>query len=186
MNQDTQETPKKPRKRKSIDGKTNNPLALRILKGEVEQVLDANMNYKYRLTIEIPLDRYYKRGEISGDQYDAGERLYIDHCLAFAERSILERIIEGGGRHNGPEDRRTAADRFQKVMIAIGRISAWLARRVVVEGRFLDAVHDEFGWAKKNTGMDRLKEALDEIAIAYDEMDNYERKRREKTLASGL
>lgn len=174
MNLETQ-TKKPSSNRRAVDGRTMNPLAMRVRRGEVKEI-----HGRYHITVDIPLLKYYREGSISIDQRVIGERLYVDHCIAFMERSLLARVIEGAGSINGEEDKRTAADRFQKVMAAIGRISSWLARKVIIDGKMLRDVHDDFGWARDNTGMDRLRETLDEIIIAYDELDKYERKRREK------
>lgn len=134
---------------------------------------------KIAYVINHPLDFHHSRGEINDEQHRAGCKLFNDWSVSHNHRNTLAVL---GGEIGVPiyqidfENPHTAMERYMRAMKFLNKISKTLALQVCIEGRSLTQVRGIFSWSKRNTGLDRLKETLDDLADFYEqEWRDYQR-----------
>ncbi len=129
--------------------------------------------------INHPLDYHHSRGEISDEQHRAGCKLFNDYSISHCHRNTLMLLgVESGApiHQINFENPHTAMERYMRAMKVLNRISKTLAQQICIEGKNLSQVRGVFSWSKRNTGIDRLKEMLDDLQDFYeDEWRAYQR-----------
>lgn len=144
------------------------PTAERMAKGDMHiEGTERKLHFK---AMNWPLDRYHKRGEITDDQHRAGARIFRDWSLSHAHKG-QGALWEG---HRGrPHTTDTPLSHFENCRRALEALtdkSRRLVERVAIEGYSLPAIHAELQFSPRNTGMDRLREALDDLHEYYDRL----------------
>ncbi len=134
---------------------------------EIEMIGEGSK--KRARVLNHPLDRYYVRNEITLDQYRAGCTLFRDYSVSHVNKNTLSLLGAQSGVYVNIDfdNPHTAFERYMRAVKTLSLVSRLLAFRVCIEGRSLKEVHSSFGWRKKNTGIDRLGETLDELARFY-------------------
>lgn len=156
--------------------------AIRQERGEL--VVENNIA---RVKKKQPLDDYFEKGLINGQQFVAGYQLQVDHAVAFGNRSILGTISELRSRGlNVPEDKMSAIDRYNRVSRQLSRESYQVAYQVLIECKSLAEIRGIMRWSSTNSGMDRLRETLDDIDEYYFELRRRQRQIEERKQEEGV
>ncbi len=116
------------------------------------------------------LEFYKNRKIISLRQFGAGDRFFKDYEISHATPSYL-------GKEPGNDSTKTpqkcaenavsAYESYHSAISAVGRVSGQILQHVCVEGKMMDSFVDVMGWNQRNTGIDRLREALDDLYDYY-------------------
>ena len=116
-----------------------------------------------------PLDYYYSQKFITFKQYRAGCSIFHDYQVSHATKNSFSLIGEDKIDFTPLGDTQsTSLDRYMKAMKGLNKISRTLVTKVCLEGYFVKQVLEGFMWAKGNSGMDRFKESLDDLADFYE------------------
>lgn len=134
-----------------------------------------------RVESRHPLDIYRKcKNPITRDQHRAGMRLFRDYESSHVTINIFS--VLGLTRQKGTwktsdssEGKMSAYDRFMSATMAMNFISRKLLLLVCVHGHMLPEVRQIMRFTAKNSGLDRLKEALDELAAYYEEPGSHKK-----------
>ncbi len=149
----------------------------RIARGEV--IVENN---HARIKRQHPLHFYENRGDITIEQSYWGGRLVNDYESAHPGRSSAAMLlrVDGISTIDIPINKLTCLDRWNKVYKQMNTISRALTDAVLIEGYFLSEIHHKMGWSKRNSGVDRFCELLDDIKDSYHRLIDYERDRVQK------
>jgi hypothetical protein len=132
---------------------------------------DINLvNKRAYVTHKCALDYYFGRGDISEDQHRAGITIYRDFENSHPGKSSTGSLtnLSSGVSDGSPQWMVLSAyERYNDALLAMGRISRVVISMVCIEGHRMDAVNQRLGWSVRNTGIDRLKEALDDLMEWY-------------------
>ncbi|GEM_PF-3543678 len=154
---------------KNIQAKNDIGTAQRHAKGDVE--LHGSRAYVQQ---QDALSFYLARDIIGKRHYGAGMRLYADFMVAHRSATglvmspddLVGRPPKGSGGRMG-DGRMAAFDSYNHALMAVGKVSARILFNVCIEGKKMPEFIEEFKWNRKNTGVDRMKEALDDLADYY-------------------
>ena len=117
-----------------------------------------------------PLDRYFARKEITGKQYRAGCNYFNDYQISHCSKNSFSLLGEDkiDFVQTDYENQNCALERYMSATKYLNKVSLKLVQKVCIEGYFVKQVLSGFEWAKNNTGIDRFKEALEDLADFYD------------------
>lgn len=117
-----------------------------------------------------PLDYYLSQKFITQRQHRAGCSLFNDYQAAHTTKNSFTTLgMDKIDYTPSPDNQPAALDRYLKAIKALNKISRELAQKVCVEGYFVKQVLTSYSWSKNNSGMDRFKEALDDLADYYED-----------------
>lgn len=117
-----------------------------------------------------PLDMYLNRGDISEDQHWAGCNLFNDYQVSHHHRNALSLLgeIRGVATSVDYDNPHTAFERYMRAIKSLNATSKKIAEQVCIQGYTMAEVRGAFTyWSKRNTGIDRMRETLDELYIFY-------------------
>lgn len=138
----------------------------------LRQHVEVNVvNKRAYVTRESALDHYLKKGLITEEQHQAGSRLFRDYEGSHPGKSAVGMLdnIRSGSKPGDPAWMCIASyDRYNAAMTALGRVSRVIVYMICIESNRMEAVRDRLAWAQRNTGIDRLKEALDDLVEWYE------------------
>lgn len=155
---------------KPIVEKPTDELKQHFAVGE-ETVSERGRKFQRYHVINHPLLYYFSRREIDLSQRNAGLQLAGDYALAHGYRTVFDSLrAELGTAIDGPPDidnPHVARERWRKALKKLNEVSRRLAMEVCIEGKLVSDVRPTFNWNKKNNGMDRFREMLDELHEFY-------------------
>lgn len=144
----------------------------RVARGEV--IVDNNLA---RVKKQHPLTYYEGRGDITIEQAYWGGRLVNDYESSHPGRSSAAMLlrVDGISTIDIPINKLTCLDRWNKIQKRLNPTSKYLVEHVLIEGFYLSDIHPFMGWSKRNSGVDRFCELLDDIGAAYQALIALER-----------
>lgn len=108
---------------------------------------------------------------INASQYRAGCLFYNDWAVSHKFKSTLGSLgltQDMMARAMEISDVHTAYERYARALRTLSKVSKVVATKVCIEGDSLAGIREDMGWAWYNTGIDRLRETLDELAEFYE------------------
>lgn len=146
--------------------------AARFRRNDVEILPGSNKGIEYRAKVQVPIDYYRRRGNITEEQFRAANRLYRDFFLSGQIMPLTVNLDSVGSdcqRAFLPlgEIQRNALDSWRSAITAVdGKIAQLLLLNVCCYGYWLKEVrHIRF---KKRYLMARFKKALDDLIDHYE------------------
>lgn len=140
------------------------------LKNHLPLEIQGDGKRAFAKVLNHPLDYYYAQKFINLTQYRAGCNLFNDYQRSHASKNSFSMLGEDkvDFTQNNHESQITAFERYMKAIKSLNKTSRILAEKVCIEGYFVKQVLTGFNWAKNNSGLDRFKEALDDLADFYE------------------
>lgn len=177
MKKKQRKTTKQANQRPSYSRVNDHGTAERLLRGEV--IVENNLA---RVKRQHPLAYYLNRDDISPEQCYWGQRLVKDYEASHPGRSSAAMLLRVDGicTIHMPINKLTALDRWNKTLSRLNDVSRVIVEYVLVQGFYLSDIHPHMGWSKRNSGLDRLCEVLDEVEKSYREFMDMERDRRKQ------
>lgn len=119
-----------------------------------------------------PLDHYLSREWITGQEYLGGTWIFNDYAASHTFTTIIGRCMDNPHLHGVYTDKDfenpyASGERYRRAMKSLNRVSQTLVTNVCVEGLVLADFIGEMGWTRRNSGIDRLREALADLYAFY-------------------
>jgi hypothetical protein len=120
-----------------------------------------------------PLDHYLAREWITGQEYLGGTWIFNDYAASHQFTTIIGRCMDGNPHLRSEYSAKDFAnpyacgERHRRAMKTLNRVSQTLVQNVCIEGLILADFIGEMGWSRRNSGIDRLREALGDLYAFY-------------------
>jgi len=139
------------------------------LKNHMPLEIQGDGRRAFARVLNHPLDYYHSQKFITIKQYRAGCNLFRDYQVSHATKNSFSLLgVDKVDFIPSPDSQPAALDRYMKAIKGLNKVSRHLAQQVCIEGYFVKQVLTGFSWAKNNSGLDRFKEALDDLADFYE------------------
>lgn len=117
---------------------------------------------------------YQRRKEVTRAQFNAGMFLLQDYEVSHQHKTAFSFMRADLGISvtvmPDPENPHTAMERYMRAFRTLPPVGQKLAWEVIILGNLVSEVRILFpGWSKKNNGMDRFREVLDQLEDFYTE-----------------
>lgn len=140
------------------------------LKNHFPMEIQGDGKRAFARVLNHPLDYYFAQKFISMKQYRAGCNLFNDYQNSHMSKNSFSLLgcDKIDFTQSDYENLHCSLERYMRIMKTLNKVSRTLAQKVCIEGYFVKQVLTGFSWAKNNSGLDRFKEALDDLSDFYE------------------
>lgn len=133
----------------------------------ISAITDGVRHGVYTNTVQIPIDYYRKKAQITNSQWEAGNRLFKDFSTSGQLQSITMNPDSSGNGKDYTDKQMEARLRWREAIDSVpGVIGKMLVTNICCYGYMVRDIEARY-YRRPNEAMARFREALDDLAQGY-------------------